>query len=125
VRYIANDLFGHPEAQAPIKNDYEIIETFDHIPYGLLVALQSSYIRGIILSTLEMNGRVSTPKPPLMTAYPFEVGDTITLYVNVSGMLSNLTDSELNTELLSMSEIFTAGGSLKPLLFKLRIILSE
>jgi hypothetical protein len=72
-----------------------------------------------------MNGRVSTPKPPQMTAYPFEVGDTITLYVNVSGMLSNLTDSELNTELLSMSEIFTAGGSLKPLLFKLRIILSE
>ena len=124
VRYIANDLFGHPEAQAPIKNDYEIIETFDHIPYGLLVALQSSYIRGIILSTLETNGRVSTPKPPIATEYPFEAGDTIALYINVSGMLSSLNDSDLNTELLSTSEIFTAVGSLKPLLFKLQITLS-
>ena len=95
IQYIASLMFGHPQAQAPIKNDSQIIQDLSNGNIGLQfvnILLDASNIRHSILEQL-INSDVSNIRFSISDTsgsyypYPFVKGDKIVFRVSMQGSL--------------------------------------
>jgi alpha-tubulin suppressor-like RCC1 family protein len=109
IQYIASVLFGHPQAQAPIKNDEQIIIDLSNCniggQFGGSSGLSDLGVRKFIFEQLVNNSKNTSnasgsrfdisdtdPTPSSgYVSYPFEEGDEIIIRIRMSGGLD--TDS--------------------------------
>jgi len=127
IQYIASIMFGHPQAQAPIKNDANIIADLSNGNLGYqFVSMMSdgSNIRHSIIEQLinsDISGiRFDISDTDTYHPYPFIVGDRITFRVSMSGNLYIDSPSAMNDVTVSnsgvLSRLFTniPGISMNP-----------
>jgi hypothetical protein len=115
IQYIASVLFGHPQAQAPIKNDEQIVIDLSNgnlgAQFGGSSGLGSLAVRKFIFEQLVNNAKntnkpsgsrfdISDTDPTPASGYvpfPFEEGDEIIIRIRMSGGL----DSDSSTSFAS------------------------
>lgn len=103
IQYIASLMFGHPQAQAPIKNDAEIIRDLSDGNLGLQFVTSLSDSSSVRHSMLEQliaadvsSIRFDISDTDTYHPYPFIVGDKIVFRVSMQGNLFIDSSSGLN-----------------------------
>jgi hypothetical protein len=127
IQYISSLMFGHPQAQAPIKNDDNIIQDFSNCNLGnqfVSSMYDLSYVRQTILEQLvaaDISGtRFDISDNDGYYSYPFRVGDKITFGVAMQGKMfvdsatqfQNISAS--NTDILNRLFANSPGITLVP-----------
>jgi hypothetical protein len=132
LQYIASLLFGHPQAQAPIKNDTDILTDLsnDNLGQQFVTELGNSQaVRHSILEQL-INSDVSSLRFDISDnqgsylPYPFISGDKIVFRVKMQGNLnvdaasglsgqSGVTSSVLSTLFSGITGVENVSGNMK------------
>jgi hypothetical protein len=132
LQYVASLLFGHPQAQAPIKNDIDILTDLSNDDLGqqFVTELGNSYaVRHSILEQL-INADVSSLRFDISDndgnyhSYPFIDGDKIVFRVKMQGNLnidaasglsgqSGVTSSVLASLFSGITGVANVGGNMK------------
>ena len=94
IQYVASLLFGHPQAQAPIKNDAAILEDLSGDDLGLQFITELSNNHIVRHSMLEQlidadvsNERFDYSHNDMYHSYPFLDGDKVVFRIKMQGNL--------------------------------------
>ena len=98
IRWVANTLFGHPEAQAPIENDAAIVSTINGSGFGgQFTSALTGAVRKVIFEQMfnQAKSRFSGASDQAALPMPFEAGDSISFLVTVEGVTPTTDIAEL------------------------------
>jgi hypothetical protein len=122
IQYIASVLFGHPQAQAPIKNDEEMETDLSNDNLGGQFCgaqgLSSLDVRKFLLEQLinADKSRFNTDHTGATISMPFAQGDEIIFRVRMQGGLtadsSVLAGTSMSSSMINLSSVFSGNANL-------------